>query len=65
MKIIVNGEPADSAAATLADLVDELGLGEAIVATAVNGAVVRKTRRAEARLTEGDRVEILAPMQGG
>ena len=65
MKIIVNGEAATILAATLAELIAELGYADAIVATAVNGTMVRATKRAEAPLAEGDRVEILAPMQGG
>lgn len=65
MKIIVNGEAADTRAGTLADLLGELGLGDAMVATAVNGAMVRKVKRGETPIADGDRVEILAPMQGG
>jgi len=65
MKIVVNGEPADIRAATLASLLDELGYGDAVVATALNGAVVRKARRDATPIADGDRVEILAPMQGG
>jgi sulfur carrier protein len=65
MKIIVNGEPADTAAGTLASLLAELELADAIVATALNGDMVRAARREATPLAEGDRVEILAPMQGG
>lgn len=65
MKIIVNGEPADTAAGTLAGLLAELGLAEAIVATAVNGDMVRAAKREATTIADGDRVEILAPMQGG
>ena len=65
MKIIVNGEAADTRAGTLAALLAELGLGDAIVATAVNGAMVRAVKREATLIADGDRVEILAPMQGG
>lgn len=65
MKIIVNGEPASTDAATLADLLAELELADAIVATAVNGDMVRAARRMATPIADGDRVEILAPMQGG
>ncbi|WAC25520.1 sulfur carrier protein ThiS [Ancylobacter sp. SL191] len=65
MKIIVNGEPAQTLAGTLADLLNELDLADAMVATAVNGAMVRKAKRGETAISDGDRVEILAPMQGG
>ena len=64
MKIIVNGEPARTAAGTLAELLAELELADAIVATAVNGDMVRAARRAATPIADGDRVEILAPMQG-
>ncbi|MGA0563538.1 sulfur carrier protein ThiS [Ancylobacter sp. VNQ12] len=65
MKIVVNGEPADTRSGTLKDLLAELGLGDATVATALNGAMVRAARREATPIDEGDRVEILAPMQGG
>ncbi|GLK72693.1 sulfur carrier protein ThiS [Ancylobacter dichloromethanicus] len=65
MKIIVNGEPASTAAGTLADLLAELELADAIVATAVNGDMVRAAKREATPIADGDRVEILAPMQGG
>ncbi|RUW18483.1 sulfur carrier protein ThiS, partial [Mesorhizobium sp. M1E.F.Ca.ET.041.01.1.1] len=35
------------------------------LATALNGDVVPAAGRAEFRLSEGDRIEILSPMQGG
>ncbi|MBB3771731.1 sulfur carrier protein [Angulomicrobium tetraedrale] len=65
MKIIVNGETAEIRAGTLAELLSELGYADAIVATAVNGAMVRAVRRDATPIATGDRVEILAPMQGG
>lgn len=65
MKIVVNGEASQTGARTLAELVAELGLGDAKVATALNGAMVRAVKRAATPIASGDRVEILAPMQGG
>jgi sulfur carrier protein len=65
MRIEVNGESRDVAATTLAGLLRELDFAEGAVATALNRAFVRKSERAEARLREGDAVEILAPRQGG
>ena len=65
MKIIVNGEAHETGAATLAALLDELGKGEAKVATSVNEGFVPKQQRADHSLNEGDRVEIVAPRQGG
>lgn len=65
MKIEVNGEARDVAGSTLADALTELGWGVARVATAVNGNFVPKTVRAQTPLKDGDRLEVLAPMQGG
>ncbi len=50
---------------TLADLLRELGFGGAVVATAVNGSFVPAGQRPTRELHEADRVEVLAPMQGG
>ncbi len=65
MKIEVNGEARDVTGPTLADALTELGWAEARVATAVNGDFVPKVARAETALKDGDRLEVLAPMQGG
>ncbi len=53
------------AADTLAGALMELDWGEARVATALNGAFVPKAARAQTVLQDGDRLEVLAPMQGG
>ena len=65
MRIIVNGAWRETVALELSAALQELGYGEAVVATAVNGEFVAAAVRAGTRLTEGDRVEVLAPMQGG
>jgi sulfur carrier protein len=65
MKILVNGVWRDTGAADLAGALQELGYGNAVVATALNGEFVPAGARPGAHLTEGDRLEILAPMQGG
>ncbi|WP_341367932.1 sulfur carrier protein ThiS [Yoonia sp. BS5-3] len=65
MKIIVNGEPCESTAPTLAQLLAQLGKAEAKVATSVNEAFIPQTLRAQTPLNDGDRVEIVAPRQGG
>ena len=65
MKIIVNGITKDSNAASLAELLMELGKSDAKVATAVNEAFVSDYLRDQITLKEGDRVEIVAPRQGG
>ena len=65
MRILVNGAWRETVAAELSTVLQELGYGEAVVATAVNGEFVAVGVRPRTRLAEGDRVEVLAPMQGG
>lgn len=65
MKLLVNGEARDVAADTLAEALEALGYGGAKVATAVNEAFVPATLRAAHQLSDGDRLEIVAPRQGG
>lgn len=65
MKIELNGEPRELKAERLAEALVELGYGNATVATAVNGAFVPAAARAARVLTDGDRLEVLAPRQGG
>lgn len=64
MKIVLNGEPRVVAAETLAALLEECGFSGR-VATAVNEGFVPASLRIAHVLNEGDRVEVLAPMQGG
>ena len=65
MKILVNGVWHDTAAADVASALKELSYGESVVATALNGEFVPMSSRSEVALCEGDRLEVLAPMQGG
>jgi len=64
MKIVLNGEPRDVRAETLGDLLAECGFSGR-VATAVNEEFVPSSLRIAHKLAEGDRVEVVAPMQGG
>ncbi|MCI0999599.1 MULTISPECIES: sulfur carrier protein ThiS [Ochrobactrum] len=65
MTIVLNGEVITTAAANLAALLAEIELDEAVVATALNGEFVASDERSTATLSSGDRIEVLAPMQGG
>ncbi|THD46567.1 MAG: sulfur carrier protein ThiS [Bradyrhizobium sp.] len=65
MKLVVNGVERDVAAETLGAALDRLDYGEAKVATALNGEFVPARKRAATTLSDGDRVEIVAPRQGG
>lgn len=64
-KIIVNGQEQMLEVATLDALLSLLDYERNWIATAVNGEIVRKPDRGTCALSNGDRVEILSPMQGG
>jgi sulfur carrier protein len=63
--ITVNGEVTETQARTLAELVAVCGFAETQVATALNGDFVARAARVATLLREGDKVEIVAPRQGG
>lgn len=65
MKIEVNGELHEVTATHLGNALAELGWGEGRVATAVNGSFIPAMARDETPLSPGDRLEVLAAMQGG
>ena len=65
MKIRLNDTPTEVQSATLADVLAELGYGDAKVATAVNGDFVPVALREDTTLSPGDRIEVVAPRQGG
>ena len=65
MTLIVNGEKREVAAGTLAEALQALDYGEAKVATALNGEFVPTRARHATPVQDGDRIEIVAPRQGG
>ena len=65
MKIICNGEVREVVGTTLGELIEELGLADDVVATALNGMFVPTSARHGTPLKPNDAVEVLAPMQGG
>jgi sulfur carrier protein len=65
MTLLLNGEPQEVSSRTLAEALAELGYAGKVVATAVNGDFVAARQREAVTLTEGDRIEVVAPMQGG
>jgi sulfur carrier protein len=65
MRILVNGAWRETAGDKLAAVLAELGYADAVVATAINGEFVAAGVRAQTPVAEGDRIEVLAPMQGG
>lgn len=65
MKITLNGESRDLTGPTVQDALAQIGLAEARVATALNGAFLPASVRAATTLKDGDALEVVAPMQGG
>jgi len=65
IEILANGTATLVAAGSLADVVAELGHGEAKVATALNGDFVPERARAATPVAAGDRIEIVSARQGG
>lgn len=65
MRIYVNGDRHDIEPGTLAGALDILGYSGRKIATAVNGRFVAAALRPETKLAEGDKIEVVAPMQGG
>ncbi|GAB4391124.1 MAG: hypothetical protein Tsb0032_01400 [Kiloniellaceae bacterium] len=65
MRIVLNGKAREVREARLDALLEELGYAGAKVATAVNGDFIARNLRERTRLNDGDRVEVIAPMQGG
>ena len=64
MRILVNGSWREIAGSEVSAALTELGYA-GIVATALNGEFVPVSARLQTPLAEGDRLEVLAPMQGG
>ncbi len=63
--LLVNGEPREIDATTLAQVLEALDYREATVATALNGEFVPARKREATPVKDGDRIEVLAPRQGG
>ena len=65
MRIFVNGDQREIEPATLALALNALGYGGKKIATAVNGRFVAAAVRSAVALSDGDKIEVVAPMQGG
>jgi sulfur carrier protein len=65
MKIIVNGDARNVREPVLDAALQELGFGDSVVATALNGEFISASARSSTSLEDGDRLEVVAPMQGG
>lgn len=64
-ELVINGEPRQSAAETLEQLLEELGLGGSPVVAELNGEIVRQNAFGATALTRGDRVELIRFVGGG
>lgn len=64
-EVVLNGERVSVQSQNLEGALVELGYGGALVATALNGEFVPIGRRALTPITSEDRLEIIAPLQGG
>ncbi len=65
MRVMVNGQHRDVAAANIQALLTELDYAGTHFAIAVNFDVLPKNRWAETQLKDGDEIEIITPRQGG
>ncbi len=66
MKIILNGEPQElEQEVNLSAFLLDTGYADKLVAVAVNNHFVAKPSYGEHVIKDGDRIEIVAPMQGG
>ncbi len=66
MNIQVNGEEKEvESGATLADLLDALGVVAEGLAVAINMEIVRRGEYASTNFSEGDEVEIVRAVGGG
>lgn len=63
--LTVNGAEHATTARTLAQWMEAQGLAGDTLATAVNGAFVPRTQRAQRLLAEGDTILTFQPIEGG
>ena len=65
MRIFLNDDAHDVEPGTLAGALESLGFAGRKIATAVNGRFVAAAARPRTALADGDKIEVVAPMQGG
>jgi sulfur carrier protein len=64
--VTVNGSPREfSSPPTFSQLVDELALAGRRIAVERNGEIVPRSRFPDARLADGDRIEVVVAVGGG
>ncbi len=66
IRVVLNGAPREfPAPLTFSQLLDELALGGRRLAVERNGEIVPRSRFGEARLADGDRIEVVMAVGGG
>jgi sulfur carrier protein len=66
MNLLLNGEKRNvPSIGTVSELLEELNLAAGTVLVEQNGEVVTRARFAEAKLAEGDKIEIVRLVAGG
>ncbi len=65
MKLTINGQEQDSRSATLAKLIEQLGMKPDRVAVELNRNIVPRDQWAATNLAEGDQLEIVHFVGGG
>jgi len=66
IRVVVNGAPREfPAPLTFSQLIDELHLAGRRLAVERNGEIVPRSRFGEARLADGDRIEVVIAVGGG
>lgn len=66
MKITINGQPKDfEAPLNLYDVIEQEDMVGMLIAIAQNGEFIPKSNYKTTPISEGDLIEIVAPMQGG
>jgi len=66
MNIILNGETTTiTDQATVTQMLADKGYANMLVAVAINGSFVPKSQHNDTKINADDRVDIVAPMQGG
>ena len=64
--VVLNGAPKElPEAVTFAQLLEQLDLAGKRLAVEVNGAIVPRSRFGEARVAEGDHIEVVVAVGGG
>ena len=64
--VVLNGAPREfPAPLTFAQLIDELSLAGRRLAVERNGEIVPRSRFGEARVADGDRIEVVMAVGGG